>query len=175
MRRPTLEQVRSQEGPRLGWAGAAVPHHPSWHHTGHGSRLLYLDSDDTCYRHVLPDPVQVVRHPGVDPSVSRPGAAHTVAASRRSGGHLALARSPDHPHQCPPALLPDHEGAPAVPLAAVRAPRVGAQLAGRHRAVPRPCAGGRHTAALELQTKVIRRYVKILQSRRRPLLGPSPS
>ena len=29
-------------------------------------------------------------------------------------------------------------------------------------------------AQLELQTKVIRRFPKILQSRRRPLLGPSP-
>ena len=28
--------------------------------------------------------------------------------------------------------------------------------------------------AIELQTKVIRRYTKILQSQRRPLLGPVP-
>ena len=91
-----------------------------------------------------------MRHPGVDPSVARPGAAHTVAANRRSGGHLPLPLpSPDHPHQCPPPLLPDHQGAAAVPLAAVGAPGVGAQLAARHRAVPRPCTGGQAVTLLQ--------------------------
>ena len=30
-------------------------------------------------------------------------------------------------------------------------------------------------SVIELETKVMRRFLKILQSRRRPLLGPSPS
>ena len=39
----------------------------------------------------------------------------------------------------------------------------------------RPATSSRSRAAiLELQTKVIRRFAKISQSRRRPLLGPSP-
>ena len=37
-----------------------------------------------------------------------------------------------------------------------------------------PQRPARVTLALELQTKVIRRYPKISQSRRRPLLGPFP-